>query len=47
MPDLAASSPKSPDSRPVWRRPLFIIIAAIVVLNIVTMSAGRRRRRSG
>ena len=44
MPDLSESPSTASQSRPIWRRPWFIIIAAIVVLNAITMSIGRWQR---
>ena len=44
MADLNESPSTPPRPRPLWLRPWFIVVAAIVVLNIITMSIGRLRR---
>ena len=43
MTEVRADSPLAlPEGRPLWRRPWFIVVVALVMLNIVSMVWGRR-----
>ena len=44
MADLSEIPSTASQTRPIWKRPWFIVVAAIVVLNAITMSIGRWQR---